>query len=100
MVLEHETWYEQPVYKDWVPSLARLVTHLAAPGFAFMMGFGIILFSKSRLRIGWNINKLLKHYIIRGLVLILLNSYFVVLTVFKYRKYKILSSFYKIMSLY
>ena len=56
--------------------MARLVTHLAAPGFAFMMGFGIILFSKSRLRLGWDMNKLLKHYTIRGLVLVVLNSYF------------------------
>ncbi|POG76456.1 hypothetical protein GLOIN_2v1474651 [Rhizophagus irregularis DAOM 181602=DAOM 197198] len=75
---EHETWYSQPVYKDLVPSISRLVTHLAAPGFAFMMGFGIILFSESRLRIGWEINKLLKHYIIRGLTLLILNAYFMI----------------------
>ena len=37
------------------------------------MGFGIVLFSKSRLGIGWNANKLLKHYISRGLILIILN---------------------------
>ncbi|RIA84410.1 hypothetical protein C1645_742347 [Glomus cerebriforme] len=76
---EHETWYFQPVYRDLIPSLARLATHLAAPGFAFMMGFGIILFSKSRLRIGWNVKKLLNHYIIRGLTLIILNAYFSIL---------------------
>lgn len=66
------------MYKDLVPSISRLVTHLAAPGFAFMMGFGIILFSESRLRIGWEINKLLKHYIIRGLTLLILNTYFMI----------------------
>ncbi|GBC04621.1 hypothetical protein RclHR1_05790002 [Rhizophagus clarus] len=73
--VEHETWYSQPVYEDLVPSISRLVTHLAAPGFAFMMGFGIILFSESRLKIRWEMNKLLKHYIIRGLTLIILNAY-------------------------
>ena len=52
------------------------MTHLAAPGFAFIMGFGIILFSKSRLRIGWKSNELLYHYVIRGLSLILLDVYF------------------------
>jgi uncharacterized membrane protein len=73
------------VYKDLVPSISRLITHLAAPGFAFMMGFGIILFSESRLRIGWEINKLLKHYIIRGLILIILNAYFIIIAIIKYK---------------
>ena len=63
------------IYKDYVSSITRLVTHIVAPGFAFLMGLGIILFSNSRLRIGWNINKLLKHYISRGLILIILNTY-------------------------
>ncbi|RGB38031.1 hypothetical protein C1646_740831 [Rhizophagus diaphanus] len=81
ILLEHETWYSQPVYKDFIPSISRLVTHLAAPGFAFMMGFGIILFSESRLRIGWEINKLLKHYIIRGLTLLILNAYFMIFSI-------------------
>ncbi len=75
----HETWYIQPVYKDLIPSITRLVTHLAAPGFAFIMGFSIILFLKLRLRIGWKSNELLYHlyhYVIRGLSLILLDVYF------------------------
>ncbi|CAG8544068.1 17497_t:CDS:2 [Funneliformis caledonium] len=80
----HETWYQQPVFEELVPSITRLVTHLAAPGFTFLMGFGIILFSKSRIRVGWNVDQLLYHYLIRGFILIILNSYFYYLLAFKY----------------
>ena len=70
------------------------MTHLAAPGFAFMMGLGIILFSQSRLRIGWSTNKLLKHDIIRGLILIVLNPYNIAMQAFVRLRCKFLFLFY------
>ena len=37
---------------DWVAFVTRLVTHLCAPGFMFLMGAGAALFAASRARRG------------------------------------------------
>jgi len=51
--------------------LTRYITHLSAPGFYFLMGISMMLFYNSRIRNNWPIKKIVKHFIIRGLVLII-----------------------------
>jgi uncharacterized membrane protein len=61
-----------PVYDDVLTFLTRLVTHLAAPGFFFLMGIGMALFADSRQRRGWNWRTIIQHFWIRGALLIAL----------------------------
>jgi uncharacterized membrane protein len=61
-----------PVYPDALAFLTRFVTHLAAPGFLFLMGVGMVLFVCSRERHGWSRWKVLGHFLIRGGFLIAL----------------------------
>lgn len=41
-----------PRYDDALTFLTRFVTHLAAPGFFFLMGAGMFLFALARRRLG------------------------------------------------
>jgi len=59
-----------PAYPSGWAFLIRLVTHLAAPGFFFLMGVSIVLFSVSRSAQGWSRGRLNKHFLLRGTVLI------------------------------
>jgi len=61
-----------PVYHDALAFLTRLVTHLAAPGFFFIMGAGMWLFVNSRQTQGWTRWAITGHFFIRGLLLIAL----------------------------
>jgi uncharacterized membrane protein len=61
-----------PVYRDALPFLTRLVTHLAAPGFFFLMGAGMVLLADSRRRRGWSEWAVIRHFLIRGGLLIVL----------------------------
>jgi len=72
-----EYWGGQfPVYRDALPFLTRLVTHLSAPGFFFLMGVGMLLFAERMLVIrprrkqGWGEWSIVAHFLIRGGVLI------------------------------
>ncbi len=68
-----EYWGGQfPVYRDALPFLTRLVTHLSAPGFFFLMGVGMLLLANSRRKQGWGELKIAGHFLIRGGVLIAL----------------------------
>ena len=54
--LQPELWADLfPSYQGHPPLtfITRLVTHLAAPGFFFLMGAGMILLAQSRRRQGW-----------------------------------------------
>ncbi len=55
---------------DWLAFVTRLVTHLCAPGFMFLMGAGAALFARSRARAGWSSVRIARHLLLRGLVLI------------------------------
>ena len=61
---------------DWLAFLTRLVTHLCAPGFMFLMGAGAALFATSRVRDGWSPLRVAGHLALRGLVLIVLGQLF------------------------
>jgi uncharacterized membrane protein len=73
--LEPELWADLfPNYLGHPPLtfLTRLVTHLAAPGFFFLMGAGMILLAQSRRRRGWNEWQITRHFLLRGVLLIAL----------------------------
>jgi len=61
-----------PVYQDALSFITRLVTHLSAPGFFFLMGVGMYFFANSRRKDGWSERQIMLHFFIRGIVLILL----------------------------
>jgi uncharacterized membrane protein len=61
-----------PVYRDALAFLTRLVTHLSAPGFFFLMGIGMVLFASSRRKRGWSKWAVIRHYWIRGGLLVAL----------------------------
>ncbi|KAI0025774.1 hypothetical protein F4780DRAFT_719853 [Xylariomycetidae sp. FL0641] len=48
----------------------RTLTHLCAPGFALLLGMGVVYFSRSRSqRLGWGAARLARHYALRAAVL-------------------------------
>lgn len=59
-----------PSYDGWQPFLARLVTHIAAPGFFMLMGCSMVLFAQSRRANGWSRPRVIGHFWIRGLILV------------------------------
>jgi uncharacterized membrane protein len=61
-----------PVYDDALAFITRLLTHPAAPGFAFLMGVGMFLFAQSRRNGGWSEWEIIRHFLIRGGFLIAL----------------------------
>jgi uncharacterized membrane protein len=61
-----------PIYRDALTFLTRLVTHLSAPGFFFLMGVGIVLFAHSRRKQNWSEWAIIRHFLIRGGLLIAL----------------------------
>jgi uncharacterized membrane protein len=61
---------------DWVAFLTRLVTHLCAPGFMFLMGAGAALFAASRAREGWSPLRITGHLALRGIILIAMGQLF------------------------
>jgi uncharacterized membrane protein len=66
-----------PVYESALPFLTRLVTHLSAPGFFFLMGVGMLLFAESRRKKGWNMWQITGHFWIRGIVLVALQLWII-----------------------
>ncbi|KAJ3204970.1 hypothetical protein HDU82_005479 [Entophlyctis luteolus] len=72
MQYPHEQWYDMPEYNGNVYHfMTRFVTSFCAPGFFFLMGWGVALFVESRRNAGWPWMRIFKHYALRGLVLIL-----------------------------
>jgi uncharacterized membrane protein len=61
-----------PAYADALSFITRLITHPVAPGFAFLMGTGMVLFAESRRKRGWAEGAIIKHFLIRGVLLIVL----------------------------
>ena len=63
-----------PEFPDAAAFLTRLVTHLCAPGFFFLMGTGIVLLADARRRAGWSDARVTRHLMLRGLLLIVLQQ--------------------------
>ena len=61
-----------PSYDSTIAFVTRFVTHLSAPGFFFLMGAGMILFSARRTERGWSYSKIRAHLVLRGAILIVL----------------------------
>jgi len=72
--LQPEIWSDLfPYYRgDMLRFLTRFVTHLAAPGFFLLMGTGMTLWLTSRKESGWTLLRIARHFIVRGLLLIVL----------------------------
>jgi len=63
-----------PVYQSSADFLTRFITHICAPGFFFLMGAGMILFSTTRRERGWSNWKIAQHFLGRGFLLIALEQ--------------------------
>jgi uncharacterized membrane protein len=61
-----------PSYNSSVAFITRFVTHLSAPGFFFLMGVGVVLFTSQRLSQGWSLAQVRRHFLLRGSILIAL----------------------------
>ncbi|MGD2077121.1 MAG: heparan-alpha-glucosaminide N-acetyltransferase domain-containing protein, partial [Chloroflexota bacterium] len=59
-----------PTYSEALPFLTRFVTHLAAPGFFFLMGAGMALFKAKQTRKSRSRPQIVAHFWIRGGLLI------------------------------
>ena len=72
--LESELWTGLfPDYGgDWAAFLTRWVTHLAAPGFFFLLGVGAVLFAEARRAEGWSEPRIVGQLALRGALLIVL----------------------------
>ncbi len=55
-----------PTYSEALPFLTRLVTHLAAPGFFFLMGAGMALYAAKQTAQGQSRVQITTHFWIRG----------------------------------
>jgi uncharacterized membrane protein len=61
-----------PTYTDPIAFLTRVITHLSAPGFFFLMGVGMFLFANARRKQGWSEWAIVRFFLIRGGMLIAL----------------------------
>ncbi len=59
-----------PIYYDSLAFMTRFITHLSAPGFFFLMGVGMFLFANYRQARGWGKWPVIRHFLIRGIILI------------------------------
>lgn len=64
-----------PQYKSLGGFLTRFVTHPCAPGFFFLMGVSMVLFADSRRHLGWSEGKILRYFIFRGILLIVMQQF-------------------------
>jgi uncharacterized membrane protein len=64
-----------PSYPNAFWFWTRWITHLCAPGFFLLMGIGMVLFAVSRRKAGWSENRITEFFVIRGILLILLQLF-------------------------
>jgi uncharacterized membrane protein len=64
-----------PVYPNAIWFWTRWITHLCAPGFFFLMGIGMVLFTDARRQAGWGEGRITRFFVIRGLLLIFLQLF-------------------------
>ncbi|HPQ77482.1 MAG TPA: heparan-alpha-glucosaminide N-acetyltransferase domain-containing protein [Synergistales bacterium] len=61
-----------PDYGSLQAFFTRFITHTCAPGFALIMGAGMVFFATSRRSVGWEESRIIRHYWIRALVLVVI----------------------------
>ena len=66
-----------PQYQSILPFLTRLSSHLCAPGFFFLMGVSMVLFADSRRRRNWSEGQITRHFVLRGLLLLVVQQFIV-----------------------
>lgn len=72
----NEAWgISLPNHDSLLHFLPRLLSHLCAPGFLFLMGVGVPLLIRSRLEKGWTYGQIRFYLIKRGLLLIVLQHF-------------------------
>ncbi len=68
-----EIWSADAIYNPQVwDFVSRYSSHVAAPGFFFMMGMGMVLMVESRKKVGWDEHQVFVSFLKRGAILILL----------------------------
>jgi uncharacterized membrane protein len=63
-----------PNYPSILAFLTRYVSHLCAPGFFLLLGIGMAFSAEKRRRQGWTMAQLTRHFVLRGLLLIVLEQ--------------------------
>eukprot|EP01084_Bolivina_argentea_P035645 66090_1 len=64
------SYYNGNIIKAIYIFFTRLITHLAAPGFYLLMGFGMVQYYQHRkLKLKWSTLTISKYFIIRGLII-------------------------------
>lgn len=72
----NEAWgLPLPEHSSLLSFMPRLVSHLCAPGFIFLIGVGIVLLMQCRLKQGWTHSKVRFYLMKRGLILIILQHF-------------------------
>ncbi|KAF3769562.1 hypothetical protein M406DRAFT_246004 [Cryphonectria parasitica EP155] len=61
------TWNQPVAY------IIRLLTHLWPPGLLFLLGMGIVYFGQSRRALGWSAGMLVRHLLVRVVILVVLS---------------------------
>lgn len=61
-----------PAFPDAAWFWVRWASHLCAPGFALLMGVGMVLLANARSQAGWSAARLRRFFVTRGLLLIVL----------------------------
>ncbi|GAB6279996.1 MAG: DUF1624 domain-containing protein [Thermovirga sp.] len=59
-----------PDYGTLQAFFTRFITHTCAPGFALIMGAGMIFFADSRRSAGWSEARIIRHYWVRAAILV------------------------------
>lgn len=62
------------IFPDSGVFLTRFITHFCAPGFFFLMGAGMVLFSVSRKQDNWSNGRIVRYLISRGVLIIFLEK--------------------------
>ncbi len=72
-----EVWgLPMPQYTQGWTFLTRFITHICPTGFFFLMGISMALFAASRQRIGWSAQRIRRHFLVRGVIIILAQQVF------------------------
>ncbi|KAH8901241.1 hypothetical protein GQ53DRAFT_707545 [Thozetella sp. PMI_491] len=69
---------DSEIVRAWtppVPYAIRTLSHLCAPGFMFLLGMGVVYFGRSRTNLGWSSGRMMRHFVIRCVALILISFF-------------------------